>query len=222
MNRAFLIGIFICAMVVSTSSSMASPWAEVGNPQLRSDLEVLASAGVIDDITTHWPIPWAGIMSRLRGEDALANQPAYIREAARRVLDEAEHEMRIGDLRGNVTVDLTNRPDLVRGFDAMGLGEGQSQLSLEYMTSTTAARLSAGIFASKFRGGDKQFMPDGSYFAQKIGGALVYAGYLTHWWGPGWISALSYSNNARPFPQAGIERDSTDAFQTPWLSWLGP
>jgi len=222
MNRAFLIGIFICAMVVSTSSSMASPWAEVGNAQLRSDLEVLASAGVIDDITTHWPIPWAGIMSRLRGEDALANQPAYIREAARRVLDEAEHEMRIGDLRGNVTVDLTNRPDLVRGFDAMGLGEGQSQLSLEYMTSTTAARLSAGIFASKFRGGDKQFMPDGSYFAQKIGGALVYAGYLTHWWGPGWISALSYSNNARPFPQAGIERDSTDAFQTPWLSWLGP
>src|SRR6185312_11654906 len=73
-----------------------------------------------------------------------------------------------------------------------------------------------------FQGGGKQFMPDGSYVAQKIGGALVYAGYLTHWWGPGWISALSYSNNARPFPQIGIERDSTSEFRTPWLSWLGP
>ena len=211
-----------CMLLAVTTSVSASPWAEVGDPQLRSDIQILASAGVIDDITTQWPVPWAGVVRRLKTEDALANQPAYVREAARRVLDLARREMRIGDLRASATVDVTNRPDIVRGFDALGLGEGQAQLSLEYMTSTTAARLSAGIFAPRFQGGGKQFMPDGSYVAQKIGGALVYAGYLTHWWGPGWISALSYSNNARPFPQIGIERDSTSEFRTPWLSWLGP
>src|SRR5690349_17161631 len=117
--------------------------------------------------------PWAGAIRRLKSEDVLENQPAYVREAARRVLEQARREMRIGDLRAFATLDFTNRPDIVRGFDAMGLGEGQAQLSLEYMTSTTAVRLSAGIFASKFKGGEKQFMPDGSYVAQKVGGALV-------------------------------------------------
>lgn len=221
-RKGWVAGCLALILVFVARSASASPWAEVGDAQVRSDLEILANAGVIDDITTHWPIPWAGVMARLRRDDVLVNQPSYVREAARRVLDEAQRDMRAGDLRATAALDATNRPDIVRGFDALGLGEAQSQLSLEYMTSTSAARLSAGIFVSKFKGGEKQFMPDGSYVAQKVGGALVYAGYLTHWWGPGWISALSYSNNARPFPQVGIERDSTDAFRTPWLSWLGP
>jgi hypothetical protein len=209
-------------VAVICSPVSASPWAEVGDAQLRSDIEILANAGVIDDVTTQWPIPWAGIISRMQEEDVLANQPIFVREAARRVREKAGRQLRIGDLRASVSIDLTNRPDIVRGFDATGLGEGQGQLSLEYMTSTTAARLSAGIFAPQLGHGKKLFMPDGSYVAQKVGGALIYAGYLTHWWGPGWISALSYSNNARPFPQVGIERDTTEAFHSRWLSWLGP
>ncbi len=45
---------------------------------------------------------------------------------------------------------------------------------------------------------------------------------MTHWWGPGWISAMSLSNNARPVPQIGITRISTTPFDSPWLSWIGP
>ena len=214
--------IFVIVSVFASSLVSASPWAEVGDAQLRSDLQVLASAGVIDDITTHWPIPWAGVVAHLRERDALANEPSYVREAARRTLERAQHEMQIGTLRATATIDATNYPDVVRGFDALGLAEGQAQLSLEYVTPTTAARLSAGVFSPKLSSGKRLFMPDGSYIAQRVGGAVIYAGYLTHWWGPGWISALSYSNNARPFPQVGIERGDTQAFQSPWLSWLGP
>jgi hypothetical protein len=143
-----------------------------------------------------------------------------VRQAARRVLEKAHDEMRIGDLRSSATIDVTNRPDVARAFDAMGLGE--AQLSFEYTTPTTAARPSAGIFSPKSVSGRKLFVPDGSYFAQNVGGAVIYAGYLTHWWGPSWISALSYLNNTLPFPQIGIERGTTQAFETPWLSWLGP
>ncbi|MEY4964874.1 MAG: hypothetical protein RL274_457 [Pseudomonadota bacterium] len=34
-------------------SAAASPWAEVGDNQLRSDIQLLAAAGVVDDVTTH-------------------------------------------------------------------------------------------------------------------------------------------------------------------------
>jgi hypothetical protein len=89
------------------------------------------------------------------------------------------------------------------------------------MGDTTAVRLSLGAEYTHFSH-DTKFLPDGSYAAQTVGGALVYAGYITHWWGPGWVSALSLSNNARPFPHVGVERIDNTPFQTPWLSWLGP
>ncbi len=65
-------------------------------------------------------------------------------------------------------------------------------------------------------------MLDNSYIAQRFDDAVISAGYMTQWWGPGWISAMSLSNNARPFPQIGITRGDTVPFQSRWLSWLGP
>ncbi len=199
----------------------ASPWAEVGDAQLRSDIEVLAAAGVIDGITTHWPLPWASIVTSLRNHGAMSDQPGFVRDAAQRVLSEARAQMQFGSLHVSATVDATNEPSVVRSFDGLGRETAQGQVSAEYMGSTTAIRLAAGAEVHD-RTGRTAFVPDGSYVAQKIGGAVIYGGYLTHWWGPGWISALSLSNNARPMPQIGIERDETSAFQTPWLSWIGP
>ena len=73
-----------------------------------------------------------------------------------------------------------------------------------------------------------RFVPaplDGYSVAQKIGGAVrSMRGYPHHIGGgrAGSRRCFVLSNNARPFPQIGIERDETSAFQSPWLSWLGP
>jgi hypothetical protein len=214
---------FACMVLVAVtgSAAWASPWAEVGDEQLRSDIEILAAAGVIDGITTHWPLPWASIITRLHDQNGLAAQPGIVRTAAARVLAEAQSQMQFGRLHASATIDATNEPSFVRGFDGLGRETVQGGISAEYMTSTTAIRLSAGGEVHD-RTGRTAFIPDGSYVAQKIGGAVIYGGYLTHWWGPGWISALSLSNNAHPMPHIGIARDDTSAFATPWLSWLGP
>ena len=202
--------------------AQASPWAEVGDSQLRSDIQLLAAAGVIDGITTHWPIPWAGMLRILDNRNAVASQPENVRAAAQRVLAAAHAQLAGNRLRATATVDIASTPSVVRGFDGMGREKAQAQIAGEVMFDTTAIRIAAGGQLSDWSNGQGKFMPDGSYIAQKVGGALVYAGYLSHWWGPGWISALSLSNNARPMPQVGIERMSTEAFRTPWLSWIGP
>lgn len=218
------IGLVVCvclAAAFAAVSASASPWAEVGDAQLRSDIEILAAAGVIDGITTHWPLPWAGIASRLRDGNVMERQPALVRAAAGRVLAVAQSQVHLDRLQASAWVDATNEPDVVRGFDGLGRETVQGQVSAEYMWSTTAIRASVGAEVNAHTG-RTAFVPDNSYIAQKIGGAVVYGGYVTHWWGPGWISALSLSNNARPMPQIGIARAETDAFETPWLSWLGP
>lgn len=224
MRRVRKLRVVLCCAValwLGCAAAAASPWAEVGDSQLRSDIQILANAGIVDDITTQWPIPWAGLATRLRDEVTLAAQPIYVREAARRVMAYAKAHMHRNTFSGEAYWDFTNEKDVVRGFDGMGRYEGQNHVSFEYLDSDTALRLSLGV-TSDFSGRTTKFDPEGTYIAQRLGGAVVYAGYLDHWWGPGWISALSLSNNARPFPQVGFERVDTSAFRSPLLSWIGP
>ena len=198
----------------------ASPWAEVGDAQLRSDIEILANAGVLDNLTTNWPLPWAGILARL-DDGALAGQPDYVREAGERVLAKAQDALHLDKVALSASVDATNDPNVAYGFDGMGRETVQAQVSAEYVSNTAAIRINAGAIVDH-KNGHTEFMPDGSYAAFTDYGVLAYAGYVTHWWGPGWISALSISNNARPFPQVGVERLDTAPLEIPVLSWLGP
>jgi hypothetical protein len=92
---------------------------------------------------------------------------------------------------------------------------------MQYNMDTTSFRLNLGLQTSN-RYDHQTLMLDGSYIAQLVGNSIVYAGYMPHWWGPGWVSALSLSNNARPFPHVGIMRADTTGFSWPVLRWLGP
>lgn len=218
--RHFLQAGMLACLVSLAPAAHASPWAEVGDNQLRSDIQLLASAGVVSDLTTHWPMPWHSILTSL-DEAPLASQPVSVRLAAERVLAQARRETASG-VAASAYLDLTNRTALVRGFDGMGRGEGQAQLSLGYNFSNVSGRLSVGAIAQDLERGSYKLMFEGSYLAADIGDVLVYGGYLDHWWGPGQISALSLSNNARPMPQIGIQRSSTTASSWPVLRWLGP
>ena len=201
------------------ASAAAGPWAEPGDSALRTDVVLLAGAGAIDSITTHWPLPWAGLNDRLDGERPELSDP--LRAAAQRLRQRGHDETRTHVLATAVHVDAATSPNLVRGFDALGRQTLQAQLSVDYLWGDTALHLARGV-RTTMKSDRQLFVPDGSYIAQRIGDAVVYAGYRDHWWGPGWISALSVSTNARPIPQLGFSRLSTTPFETPWLSWLGP
>lgn len=221
-RQATLTAIVIFSVFMSAGlPAHASPWAQAGNAQLRSDIEILAAVGLVDNITTQWPIAWGGILFRLDKPDVLNGQPSYIVSAAKRVLEQGRKETEKHHLRASFNVDVNNAPAVVRGFDALGRQTTVGQLALEYIWDTTAVRLAVGARSTN-RYDHQALVLDGSYIAQNIGNAALYAGYVTHWWGPGWSTALSLSDNARPFPQIGISRIDTTPFQSPWLSWIGP
>jgi hypothetical protein len=210
---AFLLGLDVGA-------AAASPWAEVGDTGLRSDIEILATARMVDGITSQWPISWRGLYARLSSPDQFDLQPDYVANAGRHVRQMALVQTSNG-FQTTASLDITNLPSVVRDFGALGRQDAQAQLSMQYNMDTTSIRLNVG--AQTGNRYDRQTLAlDGSYIAQLVGNSIVYAGYLPHWWGPGWMSALSLSNNARPFPQVGIMRADTSAFQWPVLRWLGP
>ncbi|MGI9290211.1 MAG: hypothetical protein ACR2QG_02920, partial [Gammaproteobacteria bacterium] len=50
----------VVALVIATfpKISSAGPWVEVGDSSLRSDIQILADAGVIKGAITTWPLAW--------------------------------------------------------------------------------------------------------------------------------------------------------------------
>jgi len=199
----------------------AAPWAEAGDAQLRSDLILLNDAGMLHVLTTQWPIPWAGIAAELADPD-LATKPAFVRAAARRVLTRIGRETAQGTRVENAS-DATTRPALIRGFDAPGQANAQVQEIVDITSGGSDLHVAAGAISDARRdGGGAGLALDGSYLAQRWKGVELYGGEVGHWWGPGWVSALSYSTNTRPFPQVGIASAGTQRFKTRWLRWIGP
>lgn len=71
--------------------------------------------------------------------------------------------------------------------------------------------------------GNREAHVDGSFVAFEWGGALLLGGAIERFWGPGWAGSLILADNARPVPAIAIRRaDPTRAFESRWLSWLGP
>lgn len=198
----------------------ASPWAEVGDNQLRSDIELLQAAGVVQQITIQWPLPWESLLQDLARAN-LNSQPVAVRQAVQRLLARGHAETASG-MTAWASLDATNKPALVYGFDGLGRGDAQAQLVLEGTSGVFSGRLALGGITQDFGGKPNKLMLDGTYLSARLGGVRLYAGYLDHWWGAGQISALQLSNNARPMPQIGFTRSGTQASTWPVLRWLGP
>lgn len=212
----------ICVLALSCGTTAdAGPWAEVGDAQTRSDVELAAAYGLVNNVTMQWPAPWTGILGSLQDERQTDELPPEVREAAARLLAKGREAVHVGRAHAEIAIDATNTPATVRGYDALGRGKAQAQAVYEYVSSDAAVRLAVG--SQTLNRGDKQGLVfDDSYIAARIDGMIVYAGYLQRWWGPGWISAMSLSNNARPMPQIGFSRVQTDQSRSWLLSWLGP
>lgn len=164
------------ALAIPVMAAKAGPWAEVGDSALRSDILILASAGVIDNVTMQWPLPWAGIADRLNHRNALADQPAYVRAAAERVKRRAAKELKLHRKTLSATLDATTEPGLVQGFASQGQSTLSGNVALGYMWDTTAVQLSIG--GRSVFGTDRQSLaPDNNYIAQRLGDTVIYAGY---------------------------------------------
>src|ERR1700722_8781158 len=175
--RALLRPLFACALLLGLTSAWAAPWAEVGDAQLRSDIETLANAGVIDNLTTEWPVPWTRILDRLSLSGILSNQPGYVLDAAERIRTQAAYQMIQDTTSFSAYIDATNAPEVVRGFDALGRQDVQTQATLSWNGESTFIQLSAGL-KSHDHFDSKTLLLDDTYIATQIAGAAVYAGYM--------------------------------------------
>lgn len=213
---ALLAPILLVSVMMPPQPARAAPWADVGDRQLRVDIELLKSAGVIRGPVNSWPLPWAQIDNGINSVGA-APLPPHVAAALARVRALSERARRTSSK--EVIVAATNRTQLVRDFG----GGAREKLDAVFHgeIDTGAFFVSSGFgYRPGQVGKDYHFEP--GYVAVKSGNWAVYAGFTEVWFGPGNDGTLLFSNSARPFPKVGIRRLSPDPLNVPILKWLGP
>ncbi len=188
---------------------------------LRHDLQQLADAGVLQAPTLSWPLPWSDI--RRDVERVRCVKHVELRVAGRagsRRRSAPQLETSTDDIGLAIEMAGTTDPWALRSFEDSPREEGELTVAADWVGQRFAWKLSAGLAANPDDG--QEFRPDGSYLAMNLGNWNLSAGYLDRWWGPGWEGSLILSNNARPLPSIGIDRNEAKPFSWPVLRWLGP
>ena len=210
-----------CALLACASLSSfvhAAPWVEADNIYLRADIQLLSDHRVIKAPINHFPLMWADIAADL-DEVNLNTLDENVNRSYQRVVFHLNQAKKSGQPASIKIAAATDRPKFKH------FGDSQSEKteitsSKTFMTSNFAAQLEIHKVNDPID--DKNFRLDGSYLAYKLGNWNIIGGAVPMWWGPGWDSAFLMSTNARPIPGISLNRQQAVAFETPWLSWLGP
>lgn len=209
----------IVLILVFGCPAWAGPYVPAGDLGLRSDIQLLADHGVIKGPTSTWPLAWGPILSDLRDTSA-AELPASVNEAFNRVRDRADWDTRTGELMFRASAGGAEKPTRMRSFQNTPRGNVEVSGGAAWIGDWFSADMNVqGIDSDR---DDEEFRADDSMLGVVLGNWSIAASTQQRWWGPGWDGSLILSNNARPFPSLVVDRVFTDAFESKWLSWIGP
>jgi hypothetical protein len=219
MNRCRFVALasLVCGLVCGFAH--ADPWLAPGDAGLRSDIQLLADAGILRTPVTSWPISWPDVARDVFAEP-FTGKDEGVTAALIRVRRQARSAAYPGFAGLGVMAGAATDPLRERGFASSPREQGEIGMRASWLTDHLAINLQ-GTYAMDPADG-KRFRADGSYLGINVGNFMVSAGLMERWWGPGWDGSLILSTNARPVPGITLERNYSDPFATRWLSWLGP
>ena len=209
---------YIVIFSLLSSVSQASPWLDSGDNRLRHHIQLLADKNIITVPVTTWPLMWSDVI-----RDVSAVKPAQLDEQSfwsLRYVNHAFDRQSAEDVRLNASLALGNEVNALKGFSDNRREKAETKASIDWQGERLAFQLAA-THADNSLGGNT-LRADGSFISYRLGNWALTAGAIDRWWGPGWHSTLTLSNNARPIPALSLQRRNSDAFKLRGLSWLGP
>ncbi len=207
------------ALLASSAPALAGPFAEVGDKQVRQDVDLLKAEGLIRGPVDSWPLPWEQIEPALDAARDGRKLDPYIEAAVARLekLDDFARKRVTFEVKAAGTNGVATARDF--GDEARGKADVSGAVSF----NTDILSVTAGV---GYRTGGRQvgskFNFEPSEVSLRLGNWAVYGGYTEQWFGPGHDGALLFSNSARPFPKVGIKRLMPYPIDFPVLRWLGP
>ncbi len=210
----FLTGLAVALATFAASSSAAQNSIAPGDEALRHHLQLLADEGIVDTLSTTWPLSEKEIAVTLSSvnEDELTPSQSHSLTVLQQRLASAATT--------STVVQYGSHRQELRGF----ADDFREQGEIRFQTSEQVGLFTFHLEASAVDNplDNKEFRLDGSYVSLDWKNWQLGAGAVDRWWGPGWQNSLILSNNARPSPGLFLNRNTTQAYDLPVLRKLGP
>lgn len=187
----------------------------LNDTNLRSDLNWLNQQGVIQLSTSTWP------MSADAVNDALSHAVAK-NSAQQKVINTVLQKLQPSTF---ATVQLnaaTDQNRLPSSFSETNASQYQAGLTLQHSTSNWDIHLQTNVESKQRIETNSKLNLNGSYAAGKVLNQWLIVGDIPVWWGPGHDGSLIRGDATRPVAGFSAQRAQQQAFETKWLSWLGP
>lgn len=216
-QATFILPCLLCGILLSSTQALADNSLKPGQEALRHHLQYLADHGILDELTTTWPIQTDSFAQQIQAIDPLALSSAE-RRSYEKLL---EHISPSSDsFRFAAFAQYGASREALRGFFDDSRENNELRLSLGGRSTRFKGNLSIALVDSPQDG--QSYRWDGSNLSTSLGQWEIGAGRVDRWWGPGWQSSLILSHNARPSPGLFIQRGLSRASDLPLLKHLGP
>ena len=205
-KRSFIALLPLCAV----STSFAEPWVDTSDIFLRESIEHLADINVITTPTTTFPLMWSDIARDLKRTNA-----QLLDDNALNAFYYVRHQLQIAkQSHKRVEINGANQDSRYTSFGDSYRDSMNIQVHTSFMTDSFAVKFSPRYNNSPSDGDKVSY--DESYAAVYLGNWVASIGMQDRWWGPGWDTSLSLTNNARPMPALALSRKSAEPFAIPF------
>ncbi|EDQ01526.1 capsule assembly Wzi family protein [Shewanella benthica] len=203
-------------LLLTCASAQAAWWVEPDDLALRADIQLLADSGIILQPVTTYPLMWAGLKQDMdKAVKKLSSMQASAYDRVMAAYKKDHHSF-------NAEVKLAAATDNARflGFGHDYRDKAETTVNAEITKDWFSGRVSASYHYDPIDGNSARL--DKSFAAVMLGNWIVSVGAQQKYWGPGWDTGLIQTTNARPMPGITFSRNNSQAFETPWLNWIGP
>lgn len=204
------------ALLTSLSSTIFAQGIVQNDENLRTDLNWLNQQGVIQISTSTWPLSGDEIQRAL-------SQAKVSNNAQQRVINSVQNALQADNATAKLGVhaetDLTKLP---QSFGDQQKSQYQLALELNAGSESWDAKLRINGEKDPLIDNGHDANVEGSYIAGKLWNQWIIAGQIPTYWGPGKDGSLIRGDASRPVYGVTLQRAQQNAFETPWLSWIGP
>lgn len=188
----------------------------LNDANLRTDLNWLNQQGVIQISTSTWPLSGDEI------QRALSNAQVS-NKVQQRVIDSVLAKLTADNQQLKVGLFAESDPkDIPQAFGDQQKAQFQAALEFNAGGENWDAKLRVNAEKDRQIENDQDVNLEGSYLAGKLWNQWLIAGQIPTYWGPGHDGSLIRGDASRPVYGFMAQRAEQTAFETKWLSWIGP
>lgn len=204
------------AVLLGMSLPVFAQGIVLNDEDIRTDLNWLNQQGVIQISTSTWPMSGDEIQRAL-------SQAKVSNNTQQKVIDSIQNALKTDNQTAKLGLSAaSDQKNIPQAFGDDTKAQYVGSLEFNAGGANWDAKLRVNGEKDPLIDNGHDVKVEGSYIAGKLWNQWVIAGQIPTYWGPGHDGSLIRGDASRPVYGFTVQRAEQKAFETPWLSWIGP